>query len=100
MLGAIIAAIMFMFHPLLPCFQDMGIRLSPEAIAAADPDDNHGVLLKCETKGMVFEDDSGTFTSDSDDVALRLSYSDLKLVLWDHQHSSVKLRTVLQAPDK
>ena len=72
----------------------MGIRLSPEAIAAADPDDNHGVLLKCETRGLVFEDDSGTFVSDDMDVAMRLPYQDLKLVLWDHQHSSVKLRTV------
>jgi len=77
----------------------MGIRLSPEAIAAADPDDNHGVLLKCEINGMVFEDDSGTFTTDGDDIALRLSYSDLKLVLWDHQHSSVKLRTVMGASE-
>jgi hypothetical protein len=73
--------------------KDMGIRLSPEAIAAADPDDNHGVLLKCETRGIIFEDDSGTFIADGDGVALRLAYKELKLVLWDHQHSSVKLRT-------
>eukprot|EP00615_Pteridomonas_danica_P012023 CAMPEP_0114353490 /NCGR_PEP_ID=MMETSP0101-20121206/18704_1 /TAXON_ID=38822 ORGANISM="Pteridomonas danica, Strain PT" /NCGR_SAMPLE_ID=MMETSP0101 /ASSEMBLY_ACC=CAM_ASM_000211 /LENGTH=1247 /DNA_ID=CAMNT_0001494355 /DNA_START=20 /DNA_END=3763 /DNA_ORIENTATION=- len=73
--------------------KDMGIRLSPEAIAAADPDDNHGVLLKCETRGMIFEDDSGTFLADDQGVALRLAYKDLKLVLWDHQHSSVKLRS-------
>lgn len=74
----------------------MGIRLSPEAIAAADPDDNHGVLLKCEKSGLVFEDDSGTFVSSSGQqgTVLRLGYGDLKLLLWDHQHSSVKLRTV------
>jgi hypothetical protein len=75
----------------------MGVRLSPEAIAAADPDDNHGVLLKCETRGLVFEDDSGTFVTDDVEIALRLPYQDLKVILWDHQHSSVKLRTVRQA---
>lgn len=72
--------------------KDMGIRLSPEAIAAADPEDNHGVLIKCEGRGLLFEDDSGTFVADHDGVVLRLPYGEIKLILWDHQHSSVKIR--------
>jgi hypothetical protein len=73
--------------------KDMGIRLSPDSIAAADQEDNHGVLIKCEPKGLLFEDASGTFVADRDGVVMRLPYGDIKLILWDHQHSSVKLRT-------